>query len=45
MPPRVKANDAEVVRFVAQTPEAIGYVARSTDLPPGVVVLEIDPGR
>jgi ABC-type phosphate transport system substrate-binding protein len=40
-PPPVKASDEEVVRFVAQTPGAIGYVSAATPLPESVKAVEL----
>jgi ABC-type phosphate transport system substrate-binding protein len=41
VPPTEKASEVEVLEYVAANPGAIGYVARSTPLPPGIKVLEI----
>lgn len=41
IPPPKKATDAEVVAFVARYPGAIGYVAQTTPLGPGVKVLQV----
>jgi ABC-type phosphate transport system substrate-binding protein len=35
-PPAVKASDADVIAFVAQTEGAVGYVSKSAALPAGV---------
>jgi ABC-type phosphate transport system substrate-binding protein len=40
-PPFVKASDAEVVAFVAETPGAVGYVSRATALPAGVKAIDV----
>jgi ABC-type phosphate transport system substrate-binding protein len=41
-PPSVKASDAEVLRFVAETPGGIGYVAAEAALPPTVKAIAIE---
>ena len=41
VPPVVKANDAEVVAFVASHPGAIGYVSAGAALPDGVKAVRI----
>jgi len=40
-PPPVKGTDEEVVRFVASTPGAIGYVSAATPLPDSVKTVEL----
>jgi len=40
-PPPVKATDADVVRYVASTPGAIGYVSIETPLPDSVRLVEL----
>ena len=40
-PPTVKASDDEVLMYVAKTSGAVGYVATSTALPPGVKAVTI----
>lgn len=41
-PPAVKGSDQEVIRFVAESTGAIGYVAADAELPPTVKVIAID---
>jgi ABC-type phosphate transport system substrate-binding protein len=41
-PPLARTGDAEVVRFVASQPTAIGYVAPDTPLPDTVKALAVD---
>lgn len=41
IPPPVKTSDAEVLAFVASTPGAIGYVAGTLNLTPGVKLLRL----
>jgi ABC-type phosphate transport system substrate-binding protein len=41
VPPQEKASDDEVLAFIRENPGAVGYVARSTVLGPGVKELEI----
>ena len=40
-PPPVKGSDDEVVRYVASTPGAIGYVTATTPLPESVKLIEL----
>ena len=40
-PPPVKTSDDEVIRFVAGTPGAIGYVSSSASLPDTVKAIEV----
>ncbi len=40
-PPPVKANDAEVIAFVAKNAGSVGYVAADTPLPPEVRTLTL----
>lgn len=40
-PPPVKASDEDVVRYVAATPGAIGYVSVATPLPDSVRLVEL----
>jgi ABC-type phosphate transport system substrate-binding protein len=40
-PPPVKGTDEEVVRYVANTPGAIGYVSSATPLPESVKAVEL----
>lgn len=40
-PPPVKASDDEVVRYVASTPGAIGYVTATTSLPESVRLIQL----
>ena len=40
-PPPVKASDAEVLRYVAETAGAVGYVGPDTPIPEGVRLLSI----
>ena len=41
IPPPVKTSDAEILAYVAATPGAIGYVAGSLNLTPGVKLLRL----
>ena len=40
-PPTVKSSDDEVLAYVAKTSGAVGYVATSTALPPGVKAVTV----
>jgi ABC-type phosphate transport system substrate-binding protein len=40
-PPLVKANDSEVIDYVAKNPGGVGYISASTELSPGVKALKV----
>jgi ABC-type phosphate transport system substrate-binding protein len=40
-PPPIKSSDDEVLRFVAATPGAVGYVAAETSIPENVRVIAV----